>query len=122
MAATLFLVSMQGPYYCGAGADKAFGRDIVDSHYKACLFAGINVSGINAEVMPGQVYLYTQCFNLWLLRKWFGYCEFRHKMWCCNFFLICPGLLLPNSGSFKLALQLVLLLEINYGLLDTFLR
>lgn len=45
----------QGPYYCGAGADKAFGRDVVDSHYKACLYAGINISGINGEVMPGQV-------------------------------------------------------------------
>ncbi|KAK9266573.1 hypothetical protein L1049_021623 [Liquidambar formosana] len=43
-----------GPYYCGIGADKAFGRDIVDSHYKACLYAGINISGINGEVMPGQ--------------------------------------------------------------------
>ena len=45
----------QGPYYCGVGADKAFGRDIVDAHYKACLYAGINVSGTNGEVMPGQV-------------------------------------------------------------------
>ncbi|XP_010066985.1 glutamine synthetase cytosolic isozyme isoform X2 [Eucalyptus grandis] len=44
----------QGPYYCGVGADKAFGRDIVDAHYKACLYAGINISGINGEVMPGQ--------------------------------------------------------------------
>ncbi|XBH86285.1 hypothetical protein VPH35_073981 [Triticum aestivum] len=44
----------QGPYYCAAGADKAFGRDIVDAHYKACLYAGINISGINGEVMPGQ--------------------------------------------------------------------
>ncbi|KAI3783722.1 hypothetical protein L1987_42808 [Smallanthus sonchifolius] len=44
----------QGPYYCGTGADKAFGRDIVDAHYKACLYAGINISGINGEVMPGQ--------------------------------------------------------------------
>ncbi|CAI0416282.1 unnamed protein product [Linum tenue] len=43
----------QGPYYCGNGADKAFGRDIVDAHYKACLYAGINISGINGEVMPG---------------------------------------------------------------------
>ncbi|TXG69889.1 hypothetical protein EZV62_004824 [Acer yangbiense] len=43
-----------GPYYCGAGADKAWGRDIVDAHYKACLYAGINISGINGEVMPGQ--------------------------------------------------------------------
>ena len=45
----------QGPYYCGIGADKAWGRDVVDSHYKACLYAGINISGINGEVMPGQV-------------------------------------------------------------------
>ncbi|KAI3455137.1 hypothetical protein Pfo_011800 [Paulownia fortunei] len=44
----------QGPYYCGIGVDKAFGRDIVDAHYKACLYAGINISGINGEVMPGQ--------------------------------------------------------------------
>uniref|UniRef100_A0A453PIA8 glutamine synthetase n=1 Tax=Aegilops tauschii subsp. strangulata TaxID=200361 RepID=A0A453PIA8_AEGTS len=44
----------QGPYYCSIGADKSFGRDIVDSHYKACLFAGVNISGINGEVMPGQ--------------------------------------------------------------------
>ncbi|CAA6664785.1 unnamed protein product [Spirodela intermedia] len=43
-----------GPYYCGIGVDKAFGRDIVDAHYKACLYAGINISGINGEVMPGQ--------------------------------------------------------------------
>ena len=45
----------QGPYYCSVGADKSFGRDIVDAHYKACLYAGINISGINGEVMPGQV-------------------------------------------------------------------
>ncbi|KAI6687250.1 hypothetical protein NL676_024078 [Syzygium grande] len=44
----------QGPYYYGVGADKAFGRDIVDAHYKACLYAGIKISGINGEVMPGQ--------------------------------------------------------------------
>ncbi|CAN6484790.1 unnamed protein product [Victoria cruziana] len=44
----------QGPYYCGVGADKSFGRDVVDAHYKACLYAGINISGINGEVMPGQ--------------------------------------------------------------------
>lgn len=27
---------------------------IVEAHYKACLYAGIDVSGTNAEVMPGQ--------------------------------------------------------------------
>lgn len=44
----------QGPYYCGAGADRSFGRAVSDAHYKACLFAGITISGTNAEVMPGQ--------------------------------------------------------------------
>ncbi|KVH93606.1 Glutamine synthetase, beta-Grasp [Cynara cardunculus var. scolymus] len=34
--------------------DKSFGRDISDAHYKACLYAGINISGTNGEVMPGQ--------------------------------------------------------------------
>jgi len=44
----------QGPYYCGSGADRSFGRAVSEAHYKACLFAGIKISGTNAEVMPGQ--------------------------------------------------------------------
>ncbi|XP_068909528.1 glutamine synthetase 2 cytoplasmic isoform X1 [Tenebrio molitor] len=44
----------QGPYYCGVGANKVYARDIVESHYSACLYAGINISGTNAEVMPAQ--------------------------------------------------------------------
>jgi len=44
----------QGPYYCGAGADKAFGRHLVEAHYRACLYAGVKIAGINGEVMPGQ--------------------------------------------------------------------
>jgi len=44
----------QGPYYCGAGTDSAFGRSIMEAHYEACLFAGIMIGGTNAEVMPGQ--------------------------------------------------------------------
>jgi len=44
----------QGPYYCGAGADRSYGRAISEAHYKACLFAGLEISGTNAEVMPGQ--------------------------------------------------------------------
>jgi len=44
----------QGPYYCSAGADVAFGRQVVEAHYRACLAAGIKMSGINAEVLPGQ--------------------------------------------------------------------
>lgn len=45
----------QGPYYCGVGACKVYGRDIVESHYRTCLYSGINISGTNAEVMPAQV-------------------------------------------------------------------
>jgi glutamine synthetase len=44
----------QGPYYCGVGADRCFGRDITDAFYRYALYAGIKVSGDNAEVMPGQ--------------------------------------------------------------------
>jgi len=44
----------QGPYYCGVGAANAFGRPIVEEHLDACLDAGINVEGINAEVASGQ--------------------------------------------------------------------
>jgi glutamine synthetase len=44
----------QGGYYCGVGADEVYGRDIVEAHLDACLTAGLHISGINAEVMPGQ--------------------------------------------------------------------
>jgi glutamine synthetase len=44
----------QGPYYCGAGTENSFGRRIVESHYKACLYSGVKISGVNAEVMAGQ--------------------------------------------------------------------
>jgi len=44
----------QGPYYCSAGTGNAIGRDVVETHYRASLYAGLNISGINAEVMPGQ--------------------------------------------------------------------
>lgn len=44
----------QGPYYCGVGAGRVFARDIVEAHYRCCLYAGVTISGINAEVMPSQ--------------------------------------------------------------------
>jgi glutamine synthetase len=44
----------QGGYYCGVGADEIFGREIVEKHLDHCLAAGLGISGINAEVMPGQ--------------------------------------------------------------------
>lgn len=44
----------QGQYYCSVGGQNAFGRSIVEDHYKKCLEIGIGITGVNAEVAPGQ--------------------------------------------------------------------
>src|SRR5580698_1222562 len=46
----------QGPYYTGVGYKNVgdIARKIVDEHLEACLAAGINHEGINAEVAKGQ--------------------------------------------------------------------
>ena len=51
----------QGPYYCGVGTGKVEGREFVEEHLDLCLLAGIDLTGINAEVMLGQ-WEY-QCFG-----------------------------------------------------------
>ena len=55
----------QGPYYCSAGAGAAVGREIVEAHLKACYYAGINLSGVNAEVMPAQWEFQVGGFFIW---------------------------------------------------------
>jgi glutamine synthetase len=44
----------QGPFYCGNGLNSAYGRPLAEAHMDACVKAGLMISGINAEVMPGQ--------------------------------------------------------------------
>lgn len=44
----------QGPYYCAVGHENVSGRNIVEEHLDICLHAGIEITGINAEVMLGQ--------------------------------------------------------------------
>jgi len=44
----------QGDYYCGIGADTVVGREIVEEHMNLCLNIGLEISGINAEVLLGQ--------------------------------------------------------------------
>ena len=44
----------QGPYYTSVGSGNTFGRDLIDEHLHLCLETGLNVEGINAEVMMGQ--------------------------------------------------------------------
>lgn len=51
----------QGPYYCAVGYGNVEGREIVEEHLDACLDAGLNITGINAEVLLGQWEF--QCFG-----------------------------------------------------------
>lgn len=44
----------QGPFYCGVGVESVYGRGLAEAHMEACIKAGLMISGINAEVMPGQ--------------------------------------------------------------------
>lgn len=48
----------QGPYYCAVGSDRAYGRPVLEAHYRACMYAGIKIAGTNGEVMPAQVCFY----------------------------------------------------------------
>jgi glutamine synthetase len=69
----------QGPYYCGVGAGRVFARDLIEAHYRACLYAGVTISGINAEVMPSQ----------WEFQV--GPCEFEKmgdELWMARFLLV----------------------------------
>jgi len=72
----------QGLYYCSVGASNTFGRDIMDDHYKACLYAGIKAAGCNVEVLPSQ--LETQV----------GICkgiEVADHLWMSRYFLLRIG-------------------------------
>lgn len=44
----------QGQYYCSVGYENAFGRNIAEEHMNECIRNGVRLSGINAEVAPGQ--------------------------------------------------------------------
>jgi glutamine synthetase len=44
----------QGQYYCGVGGGLVAERKAVDRHLSDCLHAGLNITGINAEVLLGQ--------------------------------------------------------------------
>ena len=44
----------QGMYYCGVGSENVSAREIVERHLDICLEAGLDITGINAEVLIGQ--------------------------------------------------------------------
>merc|ERR1712054_387887 len=69
----------QGLYYCGVGSGYIYGRDAAECHLRACLNAGLDISGINAEVFPGQWEYQVgvckgidMCDQLWLSRYILG--------------------------------------------------
>jgi glutamine synthetase len=46
--------SPQGEYYCGIGTKNVAQREFVDMHLQLCLNAGLDITGVNAEVLLGQ--------------------------------------------------------------------
>jgi len=49
-----WIVRALDTYFCGVGARDVYGRDILEAHYRACLYAGIKIAGTNCEKMPAQ--------------------------------------------------------------------
>ncbi|CAG2101389.1 unnamed protein product [Medioppia subpectinata] len=41
-------------YHSGVGANNQYGRDVMEAHFRACLYAGVNITGENAEGQPSQ--------------------------------------------------------------------
>jgi len=41
-------------FYCSVGSQKVVARSLIESHYRACLYAGVMIGGINSEVAPAQ--------------------------------------------------------------------
>lgn len=44
----------QGDYYCGVGGDIMVGRKLIEEVLDNCLYAGLDITGLNAEVAPSQ--------------------------------------------------------------------
>lgn len=49
-----YVPSASSPFYCGVGADRVYGREIMEKHFEYCLYAGLKVCGINLEVVISQ--------------------------------------------------------------------
>ena len=44
----------QGPYYCGVGAGRVFGRRVAEEILRNALYCELKITGLNFEVAPGQ--------------------------------------------------------------------
>jgi len=77
----------QGDYYCGVGSDSVVGREIVEEHLNMCIEIGLDISGINAEVLLGQweyqigpVTPLNGSDQLWISRYLLGRVAERHNV------------------------------------------
>ena len=48
---------VQGPYYCAVGAGNVYGRDVVEAHYRACMYAGIRSAVVSGLARNGILHL-----------------------------------------------------------------
>jgi glutamine synthetase len=46
--------NIQGPYYCGVGTGNCHCREFMDEAVKNMADSGLNITGLNFEVAPGQ--------------------------------------------------------------------
>ncbi len=44
----------QGPYYCGVGSGRVYGRQVAEKILENSLKCDLNITGLNFEVAPGQ--------------------------------------------------------------------
>jgi len=75
LSAQYFRGGVPGQAYCGVGRGNVKGRDLAEAHLEMCLYAGVGIYGINAEVMYGQWEFQTNaldplhaCDDLWMAR------------------------------------------------------
>jgi len=44
----------QGPYYCGVGSGRVYGRALAEHILRHAVYSELNITGLNFEVAPGQ--------------------------------------------------------------------
>lgn len=47
-------ITTQTDWYCGVGKKQPLERVVAETHLEHCLYSGLNISGLNAEVAPYQ--------------------------------------------------------------------
>ena len=78
-----------------------FGRDLVESHLRACIYAGIKIGGTNGEVMPSQVRVMYNMLKFVIVCRRSIWTEiaipFFTRMRICH--IVCVSRMLCCSGS-----------------------